>query len=500
MARPGDNRRRGVVPNDLRRRIDGVCVDFGERMTARMIANTLEGVHPTRLDDGERARLRSVWGEAADRALEVLAAVGYGEAPARRGRAERADGARREQRLRGVVGKLPRALALRLPTTADTHRTGRNDGRDRWGHVACSLTLRAAHLGALAAAGGLWHARAHGDEGHVDLTAGELVQLLTGRQRIGGKDVAWIHGVLADLETLDIEADVKAGADTSSPDAGREPSAAHRIPGRPIERIERRIGDRWVAASEYADEVQAAGENAADELVELRAAERAGVGGRATIRIHLAEWFRAELGHPTRRPVFINFAVWAHLRPQSQRLYAFLQAHGRDDYDGRIYFYLGDPTLYTLSLRSARRDRAEAIIRHDLAAVWHADRRCRDGSGFRRHKHANTRLPAFACDAARVPSRPTAEALASKTPAKRPGGLRGACRRLHRLAILGPGAVAPEHPERRIAGAREEVELVRREIARALARSDAGPGDLGSHSAPHRRAPTNRLRRARPDP
>jgi hypothetical protein len=61
----------------------------------------------------------------------------------------------------------------------------------------------------------------------------------------------------------------------------------------------------------------------------------------------------------------------------------------------------GEPTLYTLGLRAARRDRAEAIVRHDLAAVWHADRRYHDGSGFRRHTHANTRLPAFACDAAR---------------------------------------------------------------------------------------------------
>ena len=86
--------------------------------------------------------------------------------------------------------------------------------------------------------------------------------------------------------------------------------------------------------------------------------------------------------------------------PFRRRVYAFVQGLSRDTYDGRIYFYLAAPTLYTLGITTKRLDRAGNAVSEDLTAIWHADRRYRDGQGFRRHTHADTRLPAFGCDAA----------------------------------------------------------------------------------------------------
>jgi len=187
-------------------------------------------------------------------------------------------------------------------------------------------------------------------------------------------------------------------------------------------------------------------------VLELHTSEHAPGEGIATIRIHLAAWFIAELGHPKRNPVFIDFTIWSHLRPSARRAYAFVQGLGRDSYDGRIYFYLGLPTLYTLGITTPRLDRAGNAVSEDLTAIWHADRRYHDGHGFRRHCHADTRIPAFGCDAAHKPSGATDKARARKAPARRPGALRGAAGRLRRHAIiagrdvddsqLDPGAVA----------------------------------------------------------
>lgn len=502
-GRSAPKRRRGVVPNDLRQRVDCATQDFRTRMAARFIAGQLDGLHPSALTADELSELREAWGrELVDRVLLLLAQVGYGARPVRRARAERAHGLRREARLRGVLGKLPRSLALRLPTTADTHRGGgsRNDGTDRWGPVRCSRTLRADHLGLIAATCGLWHARAGEGEAHVDCTAGEFVQLLTGRRRVGGKDVAWVHGLLADLETLELYADVKDKPGKSGPKPYRaapngfvtprtgEPSgasAAHRIPSSPVERVERRIGDRWVPADEYAAALVDAGQGDAVDLLEVRGAERADCPGLATIRIHLAAWVREELAHPKRRPVFVNFDVWAHLRPQSRRTYAFVQGHGRDGYDDRVYFYLGPPTLFTLGLCGQRLDRARAIVSHDLTALWHADRRYHDGKGFRAQTHAATRIPAFSCDAARIPSAPTAKAMTTKSPAKRPGDLRGAVGRLRWHSIVAARGVAvdqldPAHV-RRVGQeeAKREAELVRVAIQRSLGEAAAAAGENG---------------------
>ena len=491
-------RRRGVVPNDLRQRLDRATPEFSVRMAARFIGESLDGLAPDLLTAEERAQLDKIWGELGDHALTALKQVGYGAPSPRRPRRERAHGLRRERRLRGVVGKLPRALALRTPTSAETHRRGdaRNDGRDRWGEVRCSLTLRADHLGLLAAAGGLWHARAGEGETWVDCTAGELVQLLDGASRVGGKQIARIHRLLAELEQLELRADVDAGASGQA-------SAAHRIPRGPLLRIERRLGDRWLPATDY---VEASRAGSDEDVYELHASEHASAEGVATIRIHLAPWMLAELGHAKRRPVIINFTVWSHLRPSARRLYAFVQALGRDAYDQRIYFYLAEPTLYTLGYTTARTDRAANAVGEDLTALWHADQRYHEGDGFRRHTHGNTRLPAFGCDAAQRSSSPTDRACVTKAPPRRPSALRGAAGRLRRLALiarqpltdgqLDPAAVG----QLGLAAARREHERIRDALQLSLASTAADGREPGpfepSRAAMHRR----QGRRAEPDP
>jgi hypothetical protein len=477
-------RRRGVVPNNLRQRLDRATPEFAVRAAARIIAGSLDGIAPGQLTAEERAELEDVWGDLGRRALVALDQVGYGALAPRRPRSERAHGLRRERRLRGVIGKLPRALALRVPTTAETHRRGeeRNDGRDRWGEVRCSRTLRADHLGLLAAAGGLWAARARDAETHVDCTASELAFLLERSGRVGGKQIARVHQLLAELEQLRLSARVDTGARGQA-------STAHRIPEGPLLRVERRLGDRWLPATEY---VQAA-QGGDEDLLELHTVERSAGEGAATVRIHLSEWMIAELGHDKRRPVYVDFTVWAHLRPSARRLYAFVQGLGRDSYDGRIYFYLGAPTLYTLGINTRRLDRAGNAVSEDLTALWHADRRYHDGAGFRRHTHGDTRLPAFGCDAARRPSCATDRAAVTKAPPRRPGALRGAAGRLRRYAIhasrevqdaqLDPGAIG----QLGLFAARQEHQRVRDAVQASL---------VGASASAHEPGPFERRRRA----
>src|SRR5450631_160289 len=139
---PLRGRHRGVVPVDLAARVDQMAGDFTVRFLARaFLPARLGGLSPAALTAGERAELRELLcdqGEQLDQALEILERVGYGRPRGRRPRAERAYGQRRGQRLDGLVGKLPRALAKRLPTSADTHRSGSNDGQDIYGWVSCS--------------------------------------------------------------------------------------------------------------------------------------------------------------------------------------------------------------------------------------------------------------------------------------------------------------------------------------------------------------------------
>src|SRR5450755_1518772 len=242
---PLRGRPRGVVPPDLAARVDQTAGDFTVRFFARtFLPARLGGLSPAALTADERAELRDLFDgqrEQVDQALEILERVGYGRPRGRRPRSERGYGQRRSERLDGLVGKLPRALAKRLPTSADTHRHGPNDGEDVYGSVSCSQTLRAGHLGILAAAGGLWHSRNPAGHPYAETTAGELAQLIWGRRRLGGRDIGEIHRLLSELEQLELSATV------NTPKDGGKPNVALAIPSSPVQRVDRRLPDgRWV--------------------------------------------------------------------------------------------------------------------------------------------------------------------------------------------------------------------------------------------------------------
>jgi len=421
---PFRGRRGGVCPADLAQRVDQLAGgDWTVRFLAsKLLPSRLGGVSPASLSEEERAELAALYGgeqggEGVLRALDILWEVGYGRPAAARPRVDRAHGQRRTVRLEQLRGKLPRALAKRLPTSADTHRSGRNDGEDVYGRVACSATLRAAHLGLVAAAGGIWHSRNREAHVYAATTAGELAQLLTGRRRLGGKDVRDVHRWLAELEGLECSASVK-------PPPEGLPRKELEIPGGPIDRVERRLPDgRWVGQAEYAEALaELSGEEA---IVTAQADVDVDVDVReATIRIYLAEWVRNEIANG--RPTLIDFRVWAHLRPVGQRLYAYLQASHRDGYDDAIQFYLGAPLRYTLGLRG-RQARAAACVRAALGQLYGADLRYHGAEKWSvRGRWANTGIPVFRIAPRRRPSAPTERVLERrKCPGERPAALRG---------------------------------------------------------------------------
>ena len=458
---PLRGRHRGVVPADLAARVDQIAGEFTVRFLARtFLPARLGGLSPAALTVEERGELRELFGEQSeqvDQALEILERVGYGRPRGRRPRSERAYGQRRGERLGGLVGKLPRALAKRLPTSADTHRHGRNDGRDIYGNVSCSQTLRSGHLGILAAAGGLWHSRNPAACTYAETTAGELAQLITGRRRLGGRDIADIHRLLSELELLELSATVNRPKDDSNP------NLALAIPRTPIERVERRLPDgRWVRARAYQD---ALAELSDEHALTTAQADADAGSGALTIRIYLAGWVREQIAHG--EVVRVEFRVWAHLRPVGQRLYAWLQGTHRDGYDDAIEFYLAAPLRYTLGLRG-RQHRAAGSVRAALNQLYDADRRYdRAPKWSIRGRYANTKLPAFRIGPHRRGSAPTERALErAKCPAERPASLRGLTLR----------------------EAREQVELVSEALHQAAARSAetsaASPRDgLGPPSA-----------------
>jgi hypothetical protein len=420
---PLRGRRRGVEPPDLAERVDQLTGDFSVGFLARSyLPARLGGLAPAVLTDGERGELGDLFDgqrEQVDQALEILERVGYGRPRGRRPRSERAYGQRRGERLDGLVGKLPRALAKRLPTSADTHRHGPNDGEDIYGPVLCSQTLRAGHLGILAAAGGLWHSRNPRGCRYAQTTAGELAQLIWGRRRLGGKDVREIHRLLAELEQLDVSAAM------NQPRDGSKANMALAIPCSPVERVERRLPDGcWVKQADYARAL--AGLLDQDALRTARAdgdsSDAEGEG--ATIRIYLADWVCGQIAHGEH--VRVDLRVWAHLRPVGQRLYAWLQGAHRDGYDDAIEFYLAAPLRYTLGLHG-RQHRAAASVRAALNQLYGADRRYRGAVKWSiRGRYANTNLPAFRISPHRRASAPTQRALArAKCPGERPARLRG---------------------------------------------------------------------------
>ena len=444
---PLRGRHRGAVPANLAERVDEMAGDFTVRFLARtFLPVRLGGLSPAALTGEERAELRELFcdqRDQVDQALEILERVGYGRPRGRRPRSERAYGQRRSARVDGLVGKLPRALAKRLPTSADTHRNGCNDGQDIYGNVSCSQTLRAGHLGILAAAGGMWHSHNPAASPYAETTAGELAQVITGRRRLGGNDIGEIHRLLAELELLDLSATV------NPPKDGSKPNVALAIPGSPVERVERRLPDgRWVDARAYEDALINLSNE--DALTTARAdADGADAGRPAhTIRIYLADWVREQIAH--REVVRVDFRVWAHLRPLGQRLYAWLQGTHRDSYDDAIEFYLAGPFRYTLGLRG-RQHRAAGSVRAAPNQLYSADQRYNRAPKWSiRGRYANTNIPAFRISPHPRGSAPTERAQErAKCPAERPASLRGLTLRK----------------------AREQVEIVSEALHQAAARS-----------------------------
>jgi hypothetical protein len=375
---------RGVIPADLDRRLHDQELDLATRHLAKVLAHELEGRPPLLAASRLRGELCDAWGrDSIERALVALDRTGYGRPFPKKPRRLRGHGARLEdrERVKGLVGKLPRAIALRLPTTSNNVLSGRRDGRDVWGEVRCNLTLRDGVLGLLAIAGGLWVKHAKRGERHVDLTAGEAAYLLRAKRRsskrTSGRDIAWVYEQLAQLSVLELQAD--GGGD------------GHEIPCSPVKRVLRNLGGEWVTLEEYAERVEQGA--------------RPATGAKDTIRIELADWFVNELRHPKRRPVLIDFCVWRQLRPLARRLYAMLQATSRSNHDpDRLYVWFapvargdgeqaGASRAFTLGFTTVRLDKIAARIRTAIAELREVDERY-EGYG-KQTTHGNTKYPAF---------------------------------------------------------------------------------------------------------
>ena len=376
--------RYGVIPADLDRRLHAQELDLPTSHLAKLLGRELEGRAPLLAAAHIRGDVCQAWGsDAIERALIALERTGYGRAPKKRARRMRGHGSRLEQRerVKGLVGKLPRAIALRMPTTSNNALSGPRNGRDVWGDVRCNLTLRDGALGLLALAGGVWAKRSQPGERHVDLTAGEAAYVLRARRRASrrssGRDIAWVYEQLAQLDALELQAD--GGGD------------GHEIPSSPVAAVRRRLDGEWVTLEGYAQRVEAGASPS--------------TGARDTIRIELAEWFIDELRHPKRRPMMLDFCVWRQLRPLARRLYAMLQATSRATHDpNRLYIWfapaagpdgssVGASRAFTLGLTSRRLDKIAARIRTAIAEIREVDQRY-DGYG-RQTTHGSTSYPAF---------------------------------------------------------------------------------------------------------
>ena len=468
------------IPRDLDRRLHHLGADSSDRMWARYLARELEGRLPAAVEDAEREALASrceLRRAQLDYLLGFLERAGVGQRPTRR-RCERRHGERLEQRLVRVGGKLPRALALRLPTSADTHRHGPIDGEDIYGRVTSSHTLRAAHQGTLAALLGLAGQPGRRDEaGYVYSTGGELAFLLQGRRRRSGADLAWVFGLLGDLAQLELEAVVRPNR------RGEAPSGAHRIPCSPVAAVERRVAGHWVSIEDYAQ--LASGQNDDDD----RPAEHdpdvaVGEGPQhATVRVRFAPWVWTALEDEQRPPVFVDLAVWSHLGPLAQRLYVLVQSLGRSSYDDRLYFYLSPRLLLTLGLKGTRLHEAATMVRHALSTLQKADLRIQ---GFGESPHANTRYPAFSVKAERgKASRPSTFAQAYRAAPRRPRLLRAVSRRRSHPRIPWPRRSELDAQSVRRLG----VQGAQRELYRLRAMLAAGaPGqvpEIGSQGPSH---------------
>lgn len=383
-------------------------------------------------------------------AMAVLQQAGYGEQPVARAQSSRPAAARRKRRkdararsLRGFIGKLPRAAALRIPTTANTHLTGPRDGTDIWGPVRCNMTLHDGHLGAIAAGGGMWvrDADAAAGEDFGELETAELAVLLRTADRrnhsaVSGSDVAWVLSLAYDLWKL------RCSATVNRPDA----SDAHELPSNPVRDVTvQRADGRFVGI---------------DVFMRLIATGEEHARSRTRIRFHLAEWARRELAHRERRPTYIDFGVWRCLGGTSRRLYAFLQGRTRSRQSGRVELYLAAPGRFTFGLTSRRMDRSRAIIRHALNEIRVTDERY-DGWG--ETPRPGTNLTLFLVKA-------VAGAASSVRTGRR--GKRAPCRRpaVVRKRVLGVDQVRVYDelsPSARLIVAMRVRETLRRELEQA---------------------------------
>lgn len=477
---------RGRIPADLRRRVDHATGDWKERFVTRWLGERLGGADPATLSDDRRDELRNVWGLTElemGRCLALLTQTGYGQRPAPKRRRDRSHGHKLAGQLAHVNGVLPRALALRVPSTANTHATqppGR--GVDRWGEISCDTLLRAKHLGMLAALFGAWRYRSDRDDPAGYLSAGKLAFLLQHHRYRGGRDLAWVYQTLVELETLGLHADVDLGEEGHA-------SQAHAIPEGPLFTIEHLLDGEWLSLEDYA---AALGDDSA-----------AGRCGREdTLRIIPAAWVRHEITREDRAPVFLHMGVWRSLRPFEQRLYAFLQ--GQRAVSGAIYFFLGDPDRFTLGLAERRLDRCAATVREALTNIARHDKRYAAPPGrvaFQEGKHGRAdqrarRFPSFTVFVTSgQPSSATVIARAMKSQARRPVAIRGLSRRLAER-ITDHDVNVDELDADRLAAAGEQAaraEAAKRQ--RAIVQAYAA-----SRLAATQRAGAARSPRAGPDP
>lgn len=412
---------RGRIPADLRRRVDHATGDWKERFVTRWLAEQLAGADPATLPPARREQLRATWGLTdleMGRCVALLTQVGYGQRPAPKRRRDRSHGRKLAGQLAHVNGVLPRAIALRAPTTANTHATeppGR--GVDRWGEISCNTLLRAKHLGALAALFGAWRYRTDRDDPAGYLSVGKLAFQLQHHRYRGGRDLAWVYETLVELENLRLQADVDLGEEGHA-------SKAHAIPEGPLFEIEHLLDGEWLSLEDYAAAL-------GDETAAGRC------GREDTLRIIPSAWVREELTREDRAPVFIHMGVWRSLRPFEQRLYAFLQ--GQRATSGAIYFFLGAPDRFTLGLSERRLDRCASTVREALTNIARHDKRYASAPGrvaYQEGKHgrADQRAPRFPSFTVFLnvgqPSSPTSIARGMKSQARRPVAIRGLSRRV----------------------------------------------------------------------
>jgi hypothetical protein len=347
-------------PRDFARQIARVPdVDPLIRQLARHLAHQLSHADVRRFERRGLAHLPDelveLWGEPQMRAaLDVLISVGYGSPQGTKPRRAVHHGIRLGRRLDRIQMQLPRAIALRYPTTANTHASGPVQGTDVWGTVTVNHTARDKHLALIGIALGLWKAYGKSGTRYIDVTRGELAYLLwaAGREKKqnGGEDLVTVDEALRDLDREQITATVDRRG-------GNDPSEQHVIPNAPIVAVEAQLDGRWVSLEDF------------QQLCGGRATGRC--GQHETVRIHLAAWAIEAITE--RRAVFCTLGIWRGLTGTGRRLYAYLQ--GSPTKNGRIFFYLADPLRFTLGLSGRRPHEADAAVRHQLTCLYDRDQR-----------------------------------------------------------------------------------------------------------------------------